>query len=213
MELLKRLLFIVYVFWKRLTWRFSTTRSDASEQAAPETVFVWKDAWFLFWHLFFWGFGRWCSAHWKEVRPLEAWGELPPEAEEHYARFGELAARDSTHRRLDERILRPSQYRLSEEAARELCAFYGYLAKLAPWQYGLEARLLARRRSGRNAITALLAFVFLCLPVLPATPAFAFLTLLAFLLMLATFAGWCASLAIARIAKAATEPVAPTIDK
>ncbi len=195
MDLLKRLLFRCYVAWSYLRWWFARVVADEKE---AEQVLIWKDAWFFLWHVFFWGGGRWFMSHFTKVRPLE--GELSPDAEKHYRLFSELASRDAKARSLDQRIIRPTHYRLSKEAAKEFCIFYAYVADIAPWQYGIEKRKVARRRMGFGALLSAGAFFVSLSPIVPDSHFFAWVSLAAFFAMIGYFAGWCASLSLYRTA-------------
>lgn len=102
MFFLKRGLFWCYVACVRTRRWFGAL---VAEEKEAEPVFIWKDAYFFFWHWFFWGSGRWIVAHFTPVRPFAR--EMTADTEAHYRRFNELADHDSKARPVEQRIIRP----------------------------------------------------------------------------------------------------------
>lgn len=174
-------------------------RRKPPEDTVP--VFIWKDSWFLLWHFFCWRVGRWVLAHFTEIRPLAR--ELSGEFERHYDLFTELAARDSQARSYEQRIIQPTMYRLSAEAGRELCLCYACLMDIAPWQYGAEHRLHARKRMRNTFLISLLVFIVSCELFVPGSSFLARVILVAFLVTIISLAGWRASFSLHRMAREA----------
>lgn len=190
----KWLFFVAYALFMRAQWMFGSKN-------APASAFTWKHAWFFLWHHFCWGAGRWLLGHIVRIRPLAC--ELSPDAAGHYQRFSELAARDFSTLKLEERFLRPTRYRLAKDTVEELCLLYAALAACAPWQYGTAARILARKKSRNICLTACALF---CISLFYGDTASAFSTRLSFFSFIAmciSSGGWYASACICRIAIAA----------
>lgn len=100
-------------------------------------------------------------------------------------------------------IPRPTQYRLSPEAARELCLLYAHIAEMAPWQYGVEYRLRARNRMRNIFLLSTLALVVSTHLYTDGLHFFAWAILCSFLTMATALAGWLASASLHRIARGA----------
>lgn len=160
-------------------------------QAETRQVFIWKHFWFFSWHFMFWSMGRWILAHWKSVRPIL---QMPgPEARKHHDLFCAIVTRDNKERSLTDRLIQPTRYRLSPEAARELCLYYGTFVDVAPWQYGTAHRCRAKKRTRNVFLISLAAFTTTCYLYIPGSPFFAWTTLLLFFLALGSLSGWYAS--------------------
>lgn len=194
MEILKRIAFMLYVFVARTHWRLDRLFAYRDDE---EIIYIWKDSWFLMWHLTFWGFGRWMIAHIKKTEPLR--GELGPEFERQHAEFSRLASEDFQKLDLTGKLMRPTHYRLSREAGEALCGVYGCLAEIAPWQYGLPHRIKARRRMRNIALLSFMVFLA-CMQYALASPVLASVMLLALVIFAASFSGWFGSVALHRLA-------------
>jgi len=195
---LKRILFWFYVAWVRVGQWLAMAKK---EQTETEQAFIWKHFWFFMWHISFWSMGRWIAAHFTKVEPLI---HLPTlETRKHYERFNELVVLQNKERSLGERFIQPTKYRLSAEAARELCLFYGTFADMAPWQYGVEARLLKKRKTRNRFLVSLVAFGACVFFYIPDFPFFAWITLLSFFSMLSSLSGWYGSVCLHDLARGA----------
>ena len=171
---------------------------DRGQTVAAQQTFIWKDSWFLLWHFFLWGNVRWVLAHFTTVTPLAC--DRSSELAAYHRRFSELAERDSTSRKVEERIMKPTRYRLAGDSAKELCLLYGCIAAMAPWQYGLPARLRARRRMRYASGISLLVFIGACALSPPDSEFFGRLILVSFLSFLVAIAGWRADSSLCRMA-------------
>lgn len=174
---LKRLLFRVYVLFVR-------RRAD---DHAP--TLIWKYAWFFMWHRFFWSLGRVIIARYREVPKLIG-EEISARARAHYDAFNALAARDYQALPLTGKLMRPTRYVLAPDTARELCLFYHCIASTAPWQYGAEARLIAKQRMRNRFLLCVLAFMVSCYFYAPHVALSVWSGYLLFNLLLVTGAGW-----------------------
>jgi len=177
--------------------RFRALFGRGQTVVAPQT-FIWKDSWFLLWHFFLWGSVRWVLAHFTTVTPLAC--NRSSELVSHHQRFNELAERDSTSRPMEERIMKPTRYRLAEDTAKELCLLYGCIAAMAPWQYGLPARLRARRRMRHASGVSLIVFIGACALSPPGSELFGRFILISLLSFLVAIAGWRADSSLCRMA-------------
>lgn len=188
----KKAFFAIYVAGVRTRALF------VGDNVVPVQQFIWKDSWFLLWHLFLWGCARNVCARFTAITPLAC--ERSAELMKHHQRFSELAERDSTARPMEERILQPTRYRLSADAAKELCLLYGCVAAMAPWQYGLPARLRARVRMRSASLIFLIVFIGSIALFAPGSDLVAYLLWGSFFSLLFTIAGWCADSSLCRMA-------------
>jgi hypothetical protein len=188
---LRRLLFHIYVY-------FIQRQAPISVREAPR--FIWKYAWFFFWHRFFWASGRGLLSWFTQVRPLLG-EELSEEAHRHYDRFNELAARDFRALSFQNKVIHPTRYKLAPDTAKELCLFYMCIAEVAPWQYGVEARHVAKLRMRNYFLLSLLGFIVLCNVYVAGSALFAWTGYMLFNALLLTGAGWYADSALHLIAR------------
>jgi hypothetical protein len=192
-SVLKKVFFAIYVVGVRMQTFFVPARS-----VAPAQTFIWKDSWFLLWHIFLWGSVRSVLARFTAIRPLAC--DRSSELMKHHQRFNTLARRDSAARGMEEKIMKPTRYLLAADTAKELCLLYGSIAAMAPWQYGLPARLRARAKMRYASGLSLVVFIGACYLSVPGLELFGNLILVSFLSSLVAIAGWRADSSLCRMA-------------
>ncbi len=198
-QILKRLLFSVYVFFVKS--RPETIIDSGNDLPA---TFIWKDAWFFMWNKFFWSLGRRTIAPYiKTVKPLlyEEWSH---EEIDDFNRFHELAQRDAHARDTHDKIFRTTRYVLAPDTTLALCRIYEHSMVCAPWQYGLEARLRAKKRLRNIFFVLFVLFVTLCSSAVEPSRFFSWVIFYNFFAMLGSFSGWYASVRLYHIARETT---------
>lgn len=180
---IKRIIFAFYVFLVR------KRRNKKSTDDISEKTFIWKHAYFFFWHNFLWRNGRNVRQLFGDIRPLN--GELfSKSAMSHYDNFCLLSTRDRNTRPLEERILRQTTFRLADDTVKALCYFYMHMAFVAPWQYAVEVRLRALRRIRKIFFVLLLLMFVISSRIVPPSPIATYLCLLVFFATLFAGVGW-----------------------
>jgi hypothetical protein len=188
----KRWLFALYLWWKH---------GPQDTPTHDPLTFIWKDVYFLLWHVFFWKMGRSLLGILLPVRPL-----LPTQSgdEDELTYDATTYARtDRDQRPLADKIIHTTRFPISEATTIACCRLIATLGRKAPWQYSVEARCEARRHMMYLCLCALaLCFVFFPMDA-PADSWVGWMRLVMLLGFLVGMAGWIADCALLRFAREA----------
>ncbi len=187
---LKRMLFALYVLWHK--------GPTAPTPMTVSPTFIWKDVYFLLWHIFFWKLGRALLGQVTAVRPLlETGTDL---VDTYLIDATEHARNDRDNRPLQQKIIHTTRFPVSEHTVASCCHTIAQLGRQAPWQYSVSARYKAKQHMMLLCLSAFALCVYFFQIEASPDSLTGWIRLIALISFLLGGAGWIADIALYRFA-------------